>query len=125
MPADYLSRNLVAAISWDATDLQNAQNADPLIKALKNFLLNKELPLDTKCQQLIKLFANDCFIEDDIGVALNVNLNQAESSFFSLLPLSNKPLWMPMAMNLLGTTASTKPKSTFFSVTTGRVWMLT
>jgi hypothetical protein len=66
MPADYLSRNLVASISWDATDLQNAQNADPLIKALKNFLLNKELPLDTKCQQLVRLFANDCFIEDDI-----------------------------------------------------------
>jgi hypothetical protein len=42
------------------------QNADPLIKALKNFLLNKELPIDTKCQQLIRLFANDCFIEDDI-----------------------------------------------------------
>jgi hypothetical protein len=66
MPANYLSRNLVAAISWDATDLQNTQNADPLIRALKNFLLNKELPLDAKCQQLVKLFANDCFIEDDI-----------------------------------------------------------
>jgi len=66
MPADYLSRNLVAAISWDPAELQNAQNADPLIKALKNFLLNKELPLDAKCQQLVKVFANDCFIEDDI-----------------------------------------------------------
>ncbi len=41
MPADYLSRNLVAAISWDPAELQNAQNADPLIKALKNFLLRK------------------------------------------------------------------------------------
>jgi hypothetical protein len=38
MPADYLSRNLIAAISWDALDLQQAQNADPLLKALKNFL---------------------------------------------------------------------------------------
>jgi hypothetical protein len=66
MPADYLSRNLVAAISWDAADLQQAQNADPLLKALKNFLQNKELPHDPKCQQLVKLFANDCFIEDDI-----------------------------------------------------------
>ena len=44
MPADYLSRNLVAAISWEATDLQQAQNADPLLHAIKNFLLNKELP---------------------------------------------------------------------------------
>ncbi len=49
MPADYLSRNLVAAISWEATDLQQEQNADPLLKAIKNFLLNKELPQDPKC----------------------------------------------------------------------------
>ncbi len=41
-------------------------NADPLLKAIKNFLLNKELPQDPKCQQLVKLFSNDCFIEDDI-----------------------------------------------------------
>jgi hypothetical protein len=66
MPADYLSRNLVAAISWDALALQQAQNANPLLKALKNFHLNKELPHDPKCQSLIKLFANDCFIENDI-----------------------------------------------------------
>ena len=66
MPADYLSRNLVNAISWDSSTLQQAQNADPLLKALKSFLLNKELPPDAKCQSLIKLFANDCFIEDDI-----------------------------------------------------------
>jgi len=37
-----------------------------LLKALKTFLLNKELPQDAKCQSLIKLSANDCFIEDDI-----------------------------------------------------------
>ncbi len=66
MPADYLSRNLVNAISWDSSTLQQAQNADPLLKALKSFLLNKELPHDAKCQSLIKLFANDCFIENDI-----------------------------------------------------------
>ncbi len=66
MPADYLSRNLINAISWDSSTLQQAQNADPLLKALKSFLLNKELPHDAKCQLLIKLFANDCFIEDDI-----------------------------------------------------------
>ncbi len=29
-------------------------------------MLNKELPQDAKCQSLIKLSANDCFIEDDI-----------------------------------------------------------
>jgi hypothetical protein len=44
MPADYLSGNLFIAISWDASTLQQAQNADPLLRALKNFLLKKELP---------------------------------------------------------------------------------
>jgi hypothetical protein len=66
MPADYLSRNIVNAISWDSTQLAQAQNADPLLKALKNFLLNKELPVDAKCQSLIKIFAKDCFIQNDI-----------------------------------------------------------
>ncbi len=66
MPADYLSRNIVNAISWDSTELAQAQNADPLLRALKNFLLHKELPADAKCQSLIKIFANDCFIENDI-----------------------------------------------------------
>jgi hypothetical protein len=50
MPADYLSRNIISAISWDSSTLAQAQNADPLLKALKNFLLNKELPCDAKCQ---------------------------------------------------------------------------
>jgi hypothetical protein len=66
MPANYLSRNIISAILWDASTLAQAQNADPLLRALKNFLLNKELPCDAKCQSLIKIFANDCFIEDDI-----------------------------------------------------------
>ncbi len=66
MPADYLSRNLVSAISWEANELLQAQAADPLIRALKNFLLNKELPHDAKCQALVKLFSNDCFVEDGL-----------------------------------------------------------
>jgi hypothetical protein len=37
MPTDYLSQNLVTAISWDTSALQQAQNADPLVKSLKNF----------------------------------------------------------------------------------------
>jgi len=66
MPADYLSRNVVEAISWETNDLQTAQENDNLLKALKNFLLNKELPKDQKCQTLIKHFADDCFVENDI-----------------------------------------------------------
>ncbi len=64
MPADYLSRDLINAISWDSNKLLQAQAADPLIKAPESFLLNKELLHDPKCQSLVKLFSSDCFIED-------------------------------------------------------------
>jgi hypothetical protein len=66
MPADYLSRNLVSTIWWNSDELLQAQAANLLIKALKSFLLNKELPHDTKCQSLVKLFSNYCFIEDGL-----------------------------------------------------------
>jgi hypothetical protein len=45
MPADYLSRNLIAAISWDAADLQQAQNADSKLSKIfcstKNCLMTR------------------------------------------------------------------------------------
>ena len=63
MPADYLSRNVVAAVNWEQDKLVKAQGQDNLICALKNFLLNKELPQDSKCQQLVWHFADDCFVE--------------------------------------------------------------
>jgi RNase H-like domain found in reverse transcriptase len=44
MPTDYISRNLITAFFWDALALQNAQNADPFLKALKNFYLTKNCP---------------------------------------------------------------------------------
>jgi hypothetical protein len=62
MPADYLSQNLINAVWWEASQLQQAQSANPLLKTLKIFLLNSELSNNAKCQPLIKLFANDCFI---------------------------------------------------------------
>jgi hypothetical protein len=37
MPADYLSRNLINAILWDANKLLQVQTADPLLKALEIF----------------------------------------------------------------------------------------
>ena len=46
MPTDYLSRNVVAAVNWEQNELIQVQSQDNLIRALKNFLLNKELPQD-------------------------------------------------------------------------------
>ena len=66
MPADYLSRNVVAAVNWEQDELVKAQGQDNLIRALKNFLLNKELPQDSKCQQLVRHFSDDCFVENDL-----------------------------------------------------------
>ena len=66
MPADYLSRNVVAVVNWEQDELVQAQSQDNLICALKNFLLNKELPQDSKCQQLVRHFSDDCFIENDL-----------------------------------------------------------
>ncbi len=120
-PADYLSRNLVNIISWDASTLQKAQNADPLLKALKNFLLNKELPYNSKCQSLIKIFANDCFIEDDI-VWRRIKRQFEPSRVVIFLPASLTQA-TPMVTSSLGMMASIKLKNAFSSATTGLVWM--
>jgi len=53
--------------TFDFSDeLLQAQAANPLSKALKSFLQNKELLHDPKCQSLVRLFSNDCFIEDGL-----------------------------------------------------------
>jgi hypothetical protein len=87
MSGDYLSRNPINIIMWDSSTLQQAQNADPLLRALKNFLLDKELPYNAKCQSLIKIFANDCFIEDDI-VSCRVKRQFEPSQVVNFLPAS-------------------------------------
>jgi hypothetical protein len=66
MPADFLSRNVIDSISCNNEEIQQEQQKDPLIKALKNYLLNCELPADTKCQNVVRNFANDCFVDNEI-----------------------------------------------------------
>ena len=66
MPADYLSRNAIDSINWDGTELSEAQNQDPLIRALKEYLLHRKIPTDPKCQSIIKHYSTDCFIDNDI-----------------------------------------------------------
>jgi hypothetical protein len=66
MPADFLSRNVIDSISWNNEEIQQEQQKDPLIKAPKNYLLNRELPNDQKCQNVVRNFANDCFVDNDI-----------------------------------------------------------
>jgi hypothetical protein len=66
MPADFLSRNVIDSISWNNEEICQEQQTDPLIKALNNYLLNRELHTDQKCQNVVRNFANDCFVDNDI-----------------------------------------------------------
>ena len=66
IPADFLSRNVVNAIAFEGLELKQEQENDPFIKALKAYLLHKELPSDPTCERIVKHFGPDCFLEDDI-----------------------------------------------------------
>ena len=64
MPADFLSRNVVASISLENTELAKFQEQDPFLLQLRKFLLNKELPQQDG--KLIMQLATDVFIENDV-----------------------------------------------------------
>ena len=48
--ADFVSRNVVNAISFERDELKEEQEIDPFIKSLKAYLLHKELPKDPQCE---------------------------------------------------------------------------
>ena len=85
MPADFLSRHAVSAISWESTHLKEEQEKDVFIKALKDFLLNRTLPSDPRHQQLIRHFSFNCFIEDDL-VWVRIKRYQSPSRVVLFLP---------------------------------------
>ena len=66
MPADYLSRNVVDSIKWSLEDISQLQEQDALIHAIREFLFNRNLPDDPQLTKLVKNFAEDCFISDNI-----------------------------------------------------------
>ena len=66
MPADFLSRNAIDAISWEDGSLLEHQNQDSLIRAIKEFLLNRQLPANPQQQHILKTLVHDCFIEDNL-----------------------------------------------------------
>ena len=53
MPADFLSRNVVASINLDNAELARQQQQDKFLAALRNFLLHKVLPSDEHMARLI------------------------------------------------------------------------
>jgi hypothetical protein len=66
MPADFLSRNVVAAIQFDNLNLSQQQQQDPFLSLLRQFLLHKKLPDDDNTARLILHLSNDVFIENDV-----------------------------------------------------------
>ena len=66
MPADFLSRNTVASISWNNEDIFSSQQKDELINDLFQFLTNGKVPHNTKRIGLIKRLSQTCFVEDNI-----------------------------------------------------------
>jgi hypothetical protein len=66
MPADFLSRNAVDAINLNMLLLAQSQEADPTLKALKNFQLSKQLPFEPALRNLIFQLSLQSFIEDGV-----------------------------------------------------------
>ncbi len=66
MPADYLSRNVVSAISWSNVEIANEQDNDDKLNWVKRYLLSGELPSDPGFKDAVIKVADGCFIEDGI-----------------------------------------------------------
>ena len=66
MPADYLSRHVVAAISWSDPEMINEQGADDVLKLVKRFLSSQELPDDRGLREVVQRNAEGCFLEDGL-----------------------------------------------------------
>jgi transposase InsO family protein len=66
MPADFLSRNVVASINLNNEELAQKQQEDEFLAKLRNFLLHKVLPSDEHTARLIFHLSNDVFIENNV-----------------------------------------------------------
>ena len=65
MPADYLSRN-VLAIDDEMQQLELEQNNDPQLSIIINFLRSNKIPDSREGRKLITKYGNRCFLRDDL-----------------------------------------------------------
>jgi hypothetical protein len=100
MPADFLSRNVVASVSLSNEQLVQQQDLDPFIKVIKAFLLNRQLPSNPEQQNVVKRLAMDCFIEDDL-VWRRIKRSYEPSRVVLLLPQNLKDQVMQQAHGTL------------------------
>ena len=66
MPADYLSHNVVSAITLSNRELEDLQNQDKRLQMIRKILISQELPQDPSFRDQVKRAANDCFMEDGL-----------------------------------------------------------
>ena len=66
MPDDFLCWLAINYISWEISHIKKEQERDQIIKALKQFLLNRDLTKDPTCQQLVRQFIPKFFIENNL-----------------------------------------------------------
>jgi hypothetical protein len=62
MPADFLSRNAMDAISSDLHSFAQEQNKDEILQHIRLYLLNRVLPDNNKIAQLVYKMAHYCFV---------------------------------------------------------------
>jgi transposase InsO family protein len=66
MPADFLSRNVLASIDVFNNDLPRLQMEDEFVKSVFNYITRQVLPADKMKAAHIKKVGPECFIDNDI-----------------------------------------------------------
>lgn len=66
MPADFLSRNVLASIDVFNEDLPKLQKEDKFISAVRNFIMWGQLPQNKAQAVHVQKVAPECFLENDI-----------------------------------------------------------
>ena len=64
MPANYLSRIVVSAISLSNSEMEDLQDRNERLQMIRRFLISQELPEDPTFLDQVKRAADDCFMED-------------------------------------------------------------
>jgi hypothetical protein len=66
MPADFLSRNVLAEIDIFTPDLPQLQDQDEFVGGIRKFIKENKLPQDPIKAFLIKKVSKECFFENNI-----------------------------------------------------------
>ena len=85
MPADFLSRNVLANIDVFTPDLPQLQSEDEFISNVKNYMLTRQLPADRFKAVHVKRVGHECFLEKDI-VWRRLTRHDAQPRTVLLLP---------------------------------------